>query len=358
MKLFKLSILAAALVGTLVACNKNDAFLGDSLPLTATDAANAASNSTGQGINVDLGIDGNFIVNESVIYHFDQAAAAGYFTTTVTNNMDTAPVQTTTASTLCNGNKCITYSENGPGIDPVKQNVIEQSKCFFFTGSSARVVDTYQKSKIVVTNQVTTTQQVKQGNKTVTVTTTTTSYKDVTWTYTVTMRAVEPETAWTKEVNTGADPIVTVSPKLAGLSVLSSSVHPSKASFSLLNGDGTSRVENLVLNIDGVDYPLSVSVSTGQNFLYTTNSGSNGNTSLLAPYENKFAFDILTSDSHDGNNDPVNAEQAVASTTAVPLGVGEHTITLTGLVKGNAAVANQPISVTKKITISAEGCQN
>jgi hypothetical protein len=159
---------------------------------------------------------------------------------------------------------------------------------------------------------------------------------------------------------------VTVNAEIAGESALQSSNAKLglKYSFSLLNGDGTSRVTNLILSLNGVPAatPLSTIVSNcpgclagapgALDFAYTTNAGSNGNVSLLKDGD---ARTILNSDSFAGNNnggaDGSALSMAIMDPVQFTLGEGSYSVTLTGLVKGNAASADLPFSVTKVITI-------
>lgn len=315
----KKAFIAAGLIMAVIACKEQS--------LTPTEDFNNHSNAkagaqTGQGIMVDFQVDANYVITEEVTYHFDADAAEAYFT----NGSVTGPVITT-------GTGPTQSTPAQPAPDPIKNSEVVQQKCTFFNGGQLTGY-TYKKTV--------------NGTR---------GWKWE-WTYTVNGALVEPKTAWTSTVTEpGVDPTVPINAYIAGLSVLKSTQHASKASFSLLADDNiTSRVQDLKVIVDGTEIatPASTLVS-GEDFIYATNAGSNGVTSLLTQYENSSVFSILMNDSFSGNNDPSNAIRAKMDEVVTTLGEGTHSITLTGIVKGNAASAAVPISVTKTLTING-GC--
>lgn len=315
----KKAFIAAGFIMAMIACKEQS--------LTPTEDINNHSNAkagaqTGQGIMVDFQVDANYVITEEVTYHFDKDAAEAYFT----NGTVTGPVITT-------GTGATQPTPAQPAPDPIKNSEIQQQKCTFFNGGQLAGY-TYKKTV--------------NGTR---------GWKWE-WTYTVNGALVEPKTAWTSTVTQpGVDPTVPINAYIAGLSMLNSTQHPSKASFSLLSDDGlTNRVQDLKIFVDGVEIAAPANtITNGENFYYATNAGSNGVTSLLTPYEGQWAFTILTTDSFSGNNDPSNAIRAKMDEVVTTLGVGTHSITLTGIVKGNAASAAVPVSVTKTVTING-GC--
>jgi hypothetical protein len=321
-------VFAACVAATMIACNDKSLLPTEE---NTIQHSNARPNATGQGIMVDFEVDANYVITEEVTYHFDKGAAAGYFTQSVSGpvvNTGTGATQPTPAQPA---------AENLADPGSQQNNQLMQRRCTFYNGGTLTGW-TYTKTV--------------NGTR---------GWR-WTWTYTVTPSAgtVQPKTAWTSTVTQpGSNPVVPINAYIAGLSVLSSNQHPSKASFTLMGDDGiTSRVQNLVISVDGTPVDtVGSTIINGTDFFYQSNAGTNGNTSLLTPYENKMASEILTSDSFGANNDIANAICAKMDQVVTTLGEGSHTVTLTGTVKGNAASADVPISVTKTVTING-GCNN
>jgi len=340
MKLFKLSILAAALVGTLVACNKNDAFLGDSLPNDLTANATGSGTSTGQGIMVDFQVDANYVINEEMTYHFDAQKAKDEYMNVQVSSVPTAERRQGTCDKP-------TTTPSAPAANPIGIGDATSNKCVFFNGStSSTVVKSYEKFVDVVTGS--------GSNRCV---------WRFTWKYDVVIKPVEKLTAWSSEITVpGVDPVVPINATIAGLSALSSKQHPLKYSFGLLADDGiSSRITDLKVIVDGNEIAAPAnSIISGTDFVYTTNAGSSGSTGLLAGTDGQLASWILSSASGDtfsGNDGASNIVCAKMDQVITTLGEGTHTITVTAVVKGNSAVADASIKVTKNVTISG-ACNN
>jgi hypothetical protein len=312
-------LLSAGIVFAMIACKEQS--------LSPTEDVNNHSNAkagtqTGQGIMANLYVQSGYVITEAWVYQYDKDAAKAYYTGTTV----TGPVITKT------GTGAQPAAPAQPAILPIGSDELNAQKCIFYNGGQIGYTYTRKASQ-------------PRG-------------WEFTWTYTVTGPVVAPETAWTKTVNGGEPVSAPINAQIAGLSVMSSTQHPSKASFSLLSDDGlSSRITDLKVTVDGTEFPATSELISGTDFLYNTNAGSNGITSLLTPYENRLASEILLGDSFSGNNAISNAVSATMGTITATLGEGEHTVTLTGLVKGNAASASAPISITKKITISGQ-CNN
>jgi hypothetical protein len=113
-------------------------------------------------------------------------------------------------------------------------------------------------------------------------------------------------------------------------------------------------------------------------FCYTTNAGSNGNTSLLLngdargilngvslygpePCDLGTQTTTTSPDTFAGNNNGGADGSALAyakmdEQTVSSLGAGDYKVTLTGTVKGNNDLANIAFSVTSQPHISAGNC--
>lgn len=308
-------LLSAGIIIAMISCKEQSLLPTE----TVNNHSNAKSGAqTGQGIMANLSVTADYVINETWVYQFDMDAAKTYYTGT-----------TVSGPTISSGTGAQPATPAQPAILSIGPDDVQSQKCIFFNGG--QIGYTYTRTANAV-----------RGWK-------------FTWTYTVTGPVVAPETAWNKTVNGGEPVSVPINAQIAGLSVLSSTAHPSKASFSLLADDGiTSRISDLKITVDGTDIPATHEIISGTDFLYNTNAGSNGVISLLAPYESKLASEVILADSFTGNNDISNAICAKMGEITTTLGEGDHTITLTGLIKGNSASAAVPVSVTKKITISGQ----
>jgi hypothetical protein len=337
----------------------------------------AATGQTGQGIMVNLKGAGTFAVVDQKEYKFNELNAAAYFTNTYSGVVEVS------GSPL---NRCLSTSAptdpyGVPAVDPLQvynpnnenaNTAVKNNKCTFLDGGTLSG-STYTQTHTYETGS---------------------GSSKCTWKYTyyynvAPTQTVAPLTAWdlVRETNGAAE--VSVDVFIAGESVVKSS-NPkvgTKYSFSLVDSSGN-RIENLQLTItDSAGNPVNAFVdingtfigstvypgstvvtntpgstpydpSTGAlDFTYTTNAGSNGNTSLL---QNGDARTILNTDSFAGNNDGGADGSALAAanmdTQMLQLGAGDYKITLTGTVKGNNALADLAFSVTGTVHIISPGC--
>ncbi|GAB2532155.1 hypothetical protein [Spirosoma aerophilum] len=306
-------------------------------------AAGGGGTSTGQGIMVKLLASGDYSVSGSKVYKFDETAAATYFTTTISPGV---PTNCNGSPTNCNiSNTPAAPLAPAPNVNKLKA-LISDNKCRFLSGATLSGTTYTQTETAAGLNG--------RGNF------------EFTFTYTIaptTSDPVAPYTAWPLfQDNTDGTATIPVSATIAGESAMSSKQFPKKYSFSLdegvdINGDPISRVQDLVLTVDGVPTSVSSHLVFGQNFMYVTNAGSNGTTSLLVDGD---ATSILNNDSQPGNNNGGVGGKDLASALvdAIPysLGEGAHTINLTGKIKGNSATADIGFSVTSSINIVTPGC--
>ena len=193
---------------------------------------------------------------------------------------------------------------------------------------------------------------------------------------------VGPFTAWHSIGETNPDGTLNlgIQAEIAGQSVTKSAKTGTKYSFNLRAPNGTSRVTNLELLLDNVhlDYPTSTLLENcpgcllgspnAVDFVYTTNAGAKGTTSLLsdgvnlsAPELAQDARTILNTDSttlnNDGGVDGIELSWALSSgATAQNLGVGTYNLMLRGTIIGIDASSNVNFSVTKIISIVGSGC--
>lgn len=319
----------------------------------------AGGASTGQGIMVNLNTGGQLALVQTQTYRLDETAAAAYFTNSLTGG----------PAVSCNGSAANCAATNqpaapaAPAADALQLNrhpdnkglgggVVFDNRCTFLDGGT---LAGRQYTQAVTVNGLN-----GKGNWT------------FTWTYDVTptQATVDPFTAWNLVGTTGDNVAsVDITAQIAGESALSSNKHDLKYSFSLLDSYGLNRVSDLVVNVDGTDYPTTSTVIQNApgalagglgavDFNYTTNAGSNGATSLLS---NGDARSILNGDSFAGNQNGGSDGSALAYASMTPVGVllapGDHAVTLSGTVKGNtASSASQPFSVTLHTNIITPGC--
>jgi hypothetical protein len=283
-----------------------------------------AAGSTGQGIMINILSSGIYIIDGSETWKFNEAAGNTLLQTTVTGPVITfgsgaqPPTPTQPAPNLPNN-----YWVSGSPFN----------RCIMWNGGS---LPEYNYTQTV---------NMTKGWK-------------FTWTYTVTgiQQSFDPKTAWDLESTDGGNTVtVDVGADIAGLSALTSKQHPKKYSFTLLDGYGVNRVQNLQLYVNDVlQASPGNTIESGVDFYYETNAGSNGNTSLL---QDGMASALLLGDSFSGNNGPENMIWSHMDAQQFELGPGDYTLKLTGVIKGNTGSADLGFSVVKNLTISAQGCQ-
>jgi hypothetical protein len=317
------------------------------ITLVGVPAAHAGGASqTGQGIMVNLDAAGDFAIVETDTYEFDVTAASAYFTNAWDGN---APTVT------CTGPGCGTApaAPSAPTPDASKvsgpSGLAHTQRCIFLDGGDLAGTNYTQSVKV-------STGSGKTG---------------ATYTYVYTYNAtptqsVAPFTAWNLvDTHGGGLAHVAIAAEIAGESVVKSSNAKigTKFSFSMVEGDGTNRVQNLAVTVTNAATGESTTANPGStvnfpvDFTYATNAGSNGATGLL---KNGDARTILNTDSFAGNNDGGADGSALAkvSMDATPfdLGAGDYNVTLTGTVKGNNALADVPFTVTQIVHVIAKGC--
>ena len=317
--------------------------------VSVVDAA-VTSASTGQGIMVDVDVAGSLALVTNRIYEFNEAAAAEYFT----NRVD-YPLSTPRCIGGCFFAVFCPPPSNLPAEPPserVLEQVVQGAACTFLDGGSLLPWSYTQTASFLNDCGVLYAQD---------------------WRYQIepTTSSVNKLTAWDlkDETSSGNTASINVKALIAGESVLSSKAQPRKYSFSLLASDGTVRVQDLAVSLDGAP-PTSLVSTYVQNapgakagdpgaldFNYVTNAGSNGNLSLLADGD---ARTILNTDSFAGNQDGGADGRALAAVITAPLRfdlpVGDHSLVLTGKVKDNSGQSSSDLSVSSSVHIVAPGC--
>lgn len=335
----------------LPACGADAVGVETSEDVSVVDAA-ATSASTGQGIMVDVDVAGSLALVENKTYEFNEATAATYFT-----NLPDHAIGNPGCDCLPNP---FCFPPDALPPDPPREyeltRVVQGAACTFLDGGQLlpwpyTYVETVYRPDAC-------------GH-----------LYEQTWQYKIeaTTSFVPPLTAWElkDETSSGNTASINVKALIAGESVVSSKQQPFKYSFSLLASDGTLRVQNLAVSLDGA--PPTSLVSTyvknapgakagdpgALDFNYVTNAGSNGNLSLLA---NGDARTILDTDSFAGNQEGGADGSALAAVTTAPLAltlpVGNHSLVLTGKVKDNSGQSSTGLSVSRSVHVVAPGCSS
>lgn len=337
--------------------------LGFALTLVAGIALPAAAQNaiTAQSIMASLKT-GSYALSETRIYKFNPDEAKAYFsnqfTGTVVLTGTQGPKQSSIpAAPAAPAPDWSVVTANGNGVG---QGLAQEEKCLFLDGLALYGTTYTQTASVKVLK---------------------TTY---TWTYTYSVEPVavpEPFTAWDlfQDTSDGGTANVTIDADIAGESLVISKQFQNqpKYSFSLLAPDPldpaltVSRVTDLKVTVDGVEYPATSTVILNApgakagdfgalDFTYFGNAGVNGNATAQLSLVNGDARTILNSDIFAGNNDGGATGEALAlarmATLTVALAAGDHTVVLTGIVKGNSAVADLPISVTNTVHIVTPGC--
>jgi hypothetical protein len=318
----------------------------------------AAPAQTSQGIMVVLNADQSHALVENRQYAFNINTAATHFT----NLWDGNPPTVTCTGSPANCANPAPPAPAAPVPDASKvthpgTGVAVTNKCLFLDGGTP-VGTTY-----------TQTAQLTAGAGP--------TQRTYTYHYTYIVAPTGPVAAFTAWdlVNTsgGGTAQIALTAEIAGESVVynpNNSRIGTKYSFSLRHPNGSSRVTDLVLTVNGVAHPVSSTIVENcpgclagalgaVDFDYVSNAGMYGVTSLLA---NGDARTILNTDSFAGNDnggsDGRSLAKAVVDQVTVNLGIGEYHVLLTGIVKGNNASANIPFTVAGTVHVIAPGCRD
>lgn len=319
---------------------------------SAHAAPSSGSSKTAQGIFVKMVTPTELAIEQNIQYKFDTAAAGANFTNLWDGVAPAAP--------NCNGGKPADCTANVPAsappapapLDAKVQDVISANRCVWMDGGNLSA-GSYTQAVTVAVDKL-----------------------NYTYTYrynlTPVSNPVAPKTAWVYDRTlgdaSGADLDITT--RIAGESVVVSNQFPGigKFSFSLANGDGTSRVTNLLYTVtdqNGVAVtlaPLSSPSYPTDLLIESYNGGTNGNAALLWNQLPAQMSHILNNDAAPNNNNGGADGSAMAVETLQPatftLPAGDYTIKLTGTVKGNAASADLPFNIQNKtkITYVGSGC--
>jgi hypothetical protein len=309
---------------------------------------------TAQGLMVDFGDIDNVAIVTNELYKLDQEEAASYYYNGITG----------TVIVNCSGNAASCASTNwptppdAPAPDDAKlDNLAWQDRCVFLDGGTLGS-EQYTKSISM---------KGKNGSG---------NYTFV-FTYLISASApVAPNTAWELfHTSTEGDAVssMPLDIKIAGQSVNKSSNAKlgTKYSYSLLNPDGTSRVQNLQVSFNGVllaepsstvaqNCPGCLAGDAGAvDFWFEANAGTNGDSSLLLVGD---ARSILNSDTFAGNNnggaDGSALAHAIVDSIELPITDGDNLITVSGTVKGVDALASQTFTSSKTVHVVHAGCSN
>ncbi len=167
---------------------------------------------------------------------------------------------------------------------------------------------------------------------------------------------VDPQTAWDLTSIIGGESVsMQFDVNIAGESVVYNKKQGIKYSFSLIDGLGASRVTDLVVMVDETPYyPAHTVTVDNPDFMYWANAGTFGVTTLLK--DGDTMANILALNQYSSTDPIRNSHVAVVDPVIVDLGVGSHTVTVTGTVKGNDGSASISFTGTAYVTISAENC--
>lgn len=275
-----------------------DSALEETEALSAISVQDATASQTAQSIMVDMNVNAPVIEGEDV-WTFDQGVGATYFT---------------------------------GGTEQQRRSVAQNQRCTFYNGGTL------------------TSETLGGGKNAVTITPNT--------------NPVPAKTGWTLSSSAPSSVPVTLDIVIAGQSVVVNKTK-SKYSFTLTNSDGTSRIQNLKVEVTGQadQFPAHTILTNDENgtclagTLYVGNAGNFGNaTSYLKT--NMTLGDIIALNQYGSTAVCGNAAIAQADQLVYQLGEGSYSIIVSGTVKGNGAdLLPQSFSVTKTVTVSAQGCQ-
>lgn len=312
-------------------------------------SAGAAPSKTAQGIFVKMVTPTELAIEQNIQYRFDTAAAAAYFSNTWNGVAPGAPNCTGGSPTNCSANIPATAPDAPAPLASKVEDAIAANRCVWMDGGTlGALIYTQTASKLV-------------GNLKYT----------YTYTYAVSplSNPVAAKTAWVYDRTlgdaSGADLVINA--QIAGESVVVSSQFPApgKYSFSLANGDGTSRVANLLYTVtdqNGVAVTMPVASTTSYPtdlLIESYNGGTNGTAALLWNPLPALMSHILNNDAASNNNNGGADGSAMAVETlqqaTFTLPAGDYAIRLTGTVKGNTASADMPFTIQNKTKITYVG---
>lgn len=311
----------------------------------------SGSTTTAQSIWTDFkssGSDSSFGYTDTETWAFSDTAAADYYVLTV----GTVSYSCNGSPTNCAdpGNKPV--APQTPGATEIPLNVPNADECKFWSGNGALTTTTGTYSETIAGIN-------GSGN-----------WK-FEWDYTWADKGLTrpAKAAWSiSDSNSPGGANVTFTGQIAGLSVMSSNKTDRKYSFSLLNSDGTARVTNVLVAVDGgAGIPVASSVvnalseafadfSIGADGDLSTLLKSSGTVSLLAEGD---ARTILNNDSFSGNQNGGSSGDALAyaqlSAVRLLLTEGAHSVVLSATVKDLNGGADVSVSVSRSLRIQGLG---
>lgn len=321
------------------------------LGLGSASVAMAAPGKTGQGIMIDIKNSTDIAIVSDTIYSFDKVYATTFF-----NNVLNA------TSVACQGNPLTDCAAaNKPATPPIPppsqteaENFAYAQRCLFLDGGFLTATRSYRQDIFMPGLNGRGTWRFNHEYRL------SPAYSDV-----------SPLTAWS--VYQSGNPNATfaqinLQADIAGLSANNSS-RGTKYSFSLRREDGSSRVKNLSVSVNGtqVATPSSTLVencpgckpgnSGAVDFLFNANAGSNGNTALL---KNGDARAILNTDYFKGNDnggfDGRALAKAVMNPVSIQLPIGTNNVSVSATVKEIDAGVSTNFTIVKQINVIAQGC--
>lgn len=350
------------------------------LGMAVVHNGSALAGSTAQSAMIDTSnTSSSFVITQSETWAWDLTVAKTYYSNAYTGMY-------TVDGCTGGGNTGCTAQPSAPAAPEPKKNaenpVANGEQCVFFDGGTLTGGDTYTLKA-----------SAPDGKKGI-------------WTFTyyyavspiATKQDVAARTAWTlTDSSSGATTVpVAINATLAGESALQNTANGKKTwnrkySFTLLESDGTARISNLAVTLDGTDangnavswgpvpagYALYANlVYPTDDFAYVGNAGENGTATLLAarPVDENNPPPAMVGDildgvvpGHDGvaddfanNNSNVGytatVHKAVMDPVTFDLGPGCYTATISADMKGVSGSAALALSGSQNVSISAGSC--
>jgi hypothetical protein len=288
LKNYRNSTFVAALVASMFLLGSCEKELDSGMSASSINEAKAAAE-TAQSIMVDIQVDAP-VIEGSETWTFDSNAAADYFTGGTAQNRNSA---------------------------------VQSQKCTFYNGG---VLEAKKFGQV--------------------------------WVVPVSEEPVAAKTAWNSSSSDGGSTSdVTVDITIAGQSVVVNKDR-AKYSFTLLDEEGNARISDLKVMVSGQDEvspALEVEVGDEANdcltdIFYAANAGTFGHatSSLLTDMT---MGEIIASNAFGSTSACGNASISKVEQLNYNLAAGSYTITVTGVVKGNAGAASTPFEVTKSVTV-------